>query len=135
MTKAFRVAKKRQICIHSIFSSKATLRTLMYSVRTCTLYSVRVQCTCQFFFSAIYHIDPYENMGFQHLKSIWNQASGSVDEPLCKTVLWPLGGRRRPSHTTNFKNFHCSKHLINGHIEMSKRNHQKRPELPGGKVM
>ena len=50
------------------------------------------------FFSAMYHIGRYENMGFRHLKSIRNQAFGSVDEPLCKTVLWP-------TYTTNSKNF------------------------------
>ena len=54
----------------------------------------------------------------------------------CKTVLWPLEGRRRPSHTTSSKKFpNIPKHLNNDHVEMSKKPHQKRPELPGGKVM
>jgi len=75
-------------------------------------------------------------MGFRLLKSIWNQAFGGVDAPLCKTVLVPLEGRGRPSHTTNSKHFpNISKQLINDHVEMSGKSHQKRQELPGGKVM
>jgi hypothetical protein len=58
-------------------------------------------------YKSIYHFDRYENMGFRLLKLIWNQAgfTQGVDEPLCKTVLWPLEGCRRPSHTTNSKRF------------------------------
>ena len=49
-------------------------------------------------------------------------------------MLWPLKGRRRPSHTTNSKNFlNISKLLINDHVKISENFLPKKARVARGK--
>ena len=76
----------------------------------CMCVHVRV-CVCiSVSFTSIpyrYHIDQYDE--FPTFEINMKSSFWGCHEPLCKTVLWPLEDRRKPSHTTNseqFQTFH-----------------------------
>ena len=109
---------------------RSLLKKIRWVYHCCKLVCVYVcMCVCwcvyQCFFKSIYPIGRYENMGFRLLKSIWDQAFGGVDEPLCKMVLWPLEGLRRP-HTPQIPN------IPSHQVKMSDKPPSKKPKVSRG---